>query len=99
MCSSCIGLVNSRRARAEKRREEKIGDNATRSEAHELQQLARGVVAGREYDCVSTQVCQINDLKELLQDTKVRLSNCMEISKINAVRQGMISSSESQALF
>ena len=101
LCHYCIGVLHSRRVRAQKRLEEKIGEQASRrSESSPQELLTQGVVvAGREYECVAAQACQINDLTELLQDAKVRLSNCMEISKINSVRQQMISSSESLALF
>jgi hypothetical protein len=106
MCPKCIGLVQSRRLRAEKRRIERNnaeGPSLTgvdeKEAALDAMALTKSVIPGREYECVAAQGRQIKELTELLRDTQLRLSNSLEVGRINSVRRSMIASSESEALF
>jgi hypothetical protein len=106
MCHCCIGVIHSRRVRAQKRRLEKqvngsivvSPDDSKEAEMDEML-LVRSIVEGREYECVAAQVRRINDLTELMRDAELRVSNCLELSRINAVRRQTIASCETRALF
>lgn len=105
MCQSCIGLILSRRARAEKRRVHKHDDTQIMS-LEEIQkaemdemELSTNVIEGREHECCAAVARQVNDLTELMRDAQLRLSNKLELSKINSIRRQMIASCETEALF
>lgn len=104
LCAKCIRVIQSRRVRAEKRQREKYSDNPLLLEVEEKKAaadavtLATRLVSGREYECVAAQGVRVNDLAELLRDAQLRLSNCMEISRINAVRRGYLEELESNVL-
>jgi hypothetical protein len=109
LCPRCIGIVQSRRNRAQKRRLEKLIDSdadagrlflANEKEAAEEElRLATQTVQGREYECVASQLRRLNELTELLKDAQIRLSNNLEVSRIEATNQATISSFERNALF
>ena len=109
LCPRCIGIVQSRRNRAQKRRLEKLIDSdaeagrsllANEKEAimDEIR-LTTETVQGREYECVASQLRRLNELTELLKDSQIRLSNNLELSRIEATDQAMIRSFERNALF
>jgi hypothetical protein len=109
LCPRCIGIVQSRRNRAQKRRLEKLIDSdadagrillANEKEAAEEElRLTTQTIHGREYECVASQLRRLNELTELLKDAQIRLSNNVEVSRIEATDQAMIASFERNALF
>jgi hypothetical protein len=106
MCHNCIGVVSTRRSRAERRRLEKLrslNKDKTTMEATTFQQdvvnltkqqeiveLSNGIVHGREYECVATQGRRLDDLNILLRDSKARLSLLLDVDELYQNRQSLI---------
>lgn len=96
MCHRCIGILASRRLRAEKRRLEKLNpgveDAVALEEARVRDQrgLLHGLVAGREFECVAAQGRQVEDLSELLREAKSRLSLSNEMASMNRWRLNLL---------
>jgi hypothetical protein len=96
MCHNCIQTVNNRRNRAEKRRIERL--IATKKniinqkiDINSSSRITHGILTkGKEYECLAAQGRRINDVAELLHDAQIRLSQLMEIAKINSCRMDMI---------
>lgn len=97
LCGTCIGKILSKRARAEKRRIEKIsggwqhaalqfGEQSEQSKAEDNLRLIKEVVSGREYECITAQGRYIIELTELVSDAEMRLSNELERQAMNALR-------------
>ena len=92
MCQTCIGVICSRRERAEKRRLEKVGEtdrNAT-AKAPSKFALLKGVVRGQEFECLEAQGQRVSDLTVLLKDARNRLSAALEASSLNRLRRSMM---------
>ena len=96
MCHKCIGVIVSRRGRAEKRRVEKlypfVEDAVAIEEAkiQEQQELLHGIVPGQEFECVAAQGRLVEDLSEMLRDAKARLSIANEMAAINRRRYALL---------
>jgi hypothetical protein len=106
LCHSCIQVVIARRNRAEKRRLEKLsGSNATTTLEEVTTdpddvELIMEVVPGREFECVAAQARRLEELTELLQDAKTRLSTNLHVSLMDRTRLALLQAIESEdALF
>lgn len=104
MCHTCISVVLARRARAEKRRQDrlKLSNRSVVNDVNELKEsmkLTKGVVTNLEYECLATQSRQINDLNELLYDAQKRLNQNLEIITVNNTRHDLINEIEQKATF
>jgi hypothetical protein len=94
MCNTCIQYIWHRRARAEKRRIQKLGEDKVQTDqtaAESVARLTKGAVEGEEYECVASQARRLADLSELLMEAKVRLKQNMAMAKVNDMRRAMIS--------
>jgi hypothetical protein len=91
LCHTCIGHIVTRRVRAEKRLMEKSG-YVTRDKASVASKLPlfRGVVEGREYECLEAQGQRLSDATVLLSDAESRLTATLETSTLNTLRLSMI---------
>jgi hypothetical protein len=91
LCHTCIGHIVTRRTRAEKRLMEKSG-YVTRDQASVASKLPllRGVVEGREYECLEAQGQRLSDVTVLLSDAESRLTATLETSALNTLRLSMI---------
>ena len=106
MCHKCMGYIVSRRARAEKRRRDKLNLDAKDDDSNKLaaaatseevrlreqRQLLHGAVPNREYESVAAQSRRVEDLSELLRDAKERLSLNVEMASMNQIRRGLLDS-------
>jgi hypothetical protein len=106
MCHNCIGVVATRRTRAERRRLEKlisINADSAALEAVVLQQpivhqkkqqeiisLTNGIVRDREFECVAAQGRRLDELHILLRDAQTRLSLALDAEDINHHRLSLI---------
>ena len=91
MCHYCIGILISRRNRAEKRRLEKLGvvdvDAALwMNRPHHVIAETKQLIPGKEFECVVEQSRQLADLVELLKDAKARLESLVHTSTANKAR-------------
>jgi hypothetical protein len=94
MCNTRIQYIWHRRARAEKRRIQKLGEDKVQTDqtaAESVARLTKGAVEGEEYECVASQARRLADLSELLMEAKVRLKQNMAMAKVNDMRRAMIS--------
>ncbi|KAL7558781.1 hypothetical protein ACA910_018285 [Epithemia clementina (nom. ined.)] len=93
MCHACIGVVISRRVRAEKRRLEKLGFTdpaAVLERQHTVTLERKQLVEGKEYECVLEQGRQAADLVEMLREAKARFEQAIHIQKANDVRRAAL---------
>ena len=96
MCHKCMGVILARRVRAEKRRLEKLYPGVDEplaieeAKMQDQQELLRGLVPGREFECVAAQGRLVEDLSEMLRDAKARLSMANEMANINRRRYTMM---------
>ena len=102
MCHSCIGVLSTRRSRAERRRLEKLiavnADSATvesvvlqhpkisQAKQEEIVSLTNNVVPNREFECVAAQGRRLDELHILLRDAQTRLSLALDVEDINQNR-------------
>ncbi|VEU41273.1 unnamed protein product [Pseudo-nitzschia multistriata] len=91
MCHRCIGVILSRRARAEKRRLLKQGMNEKKKEEEEKAQAVKSPTEGKEYEYMAAQAREVNELVELLKDSQIRLRRSIETTKMNNIRRQVIS--------
>ena len=98
MCCECINYIHHRRKRAEKRRLDKLGLSEQADDETDPA-LLTSVIRGREYDCLMAQGNRVAELTELLADSRKRLSQCLEISKMDEQRYAVIESAERDAQF
>ena len=89
MCHKCIGIILSRRARAEKRRLRKQANNEKLK--REKAFAERENSDGNEYPYMASQAREVNELVELLKDSQVRLRRSIETTKLNNIRRQVIS--------
>jgi len=82
LCQKCIGIVTSRRKRAEKRRLEKTERDDIRQ-----QRLAPGMRKGGEYQYLAARGEEVADLVELLHNAEVRLHQALAMKKMNNARR------------
>jgi len=87
MCHRCIGVILSRRARAEKRRLRKQSNNEKLTKEEEAENDPSD---GNEYPDMASQAREVNELVELLKDAQVRLRRSIETTKINNIRRQLI---------
>jgi hypothetical protein len=82
MCHKCIGLVLTKRTRAEKRRQQKLAkeDRSRGDQAEE----------GNEYQKLSTKGKDISELVELMKDSQLRLRQSVARVGLNNLRRKMI---------
>lgn len=106
MCHNCIGVISTRRTRAERRRYEKlisVNDDCATLESLVLQQpsvdqtkqremisLTNGIVPDREVECVAAQGRRLDELYILLRDAQTRLSLALDVEDINQNRLSLI---------
>lgn len=92
MCHNCIQYVLARRARAEKRRLDKLGetDAEVRNPKPDIVPEAKQLIRGKEYECVIAQARQAADLVELLRDGKLRLDQQLHATKTGDARRSLI---------
>jgi hypothetical protein len=88
MCHKCIGVILSRRARAEKRRLRKQAKNEMKKEEATTESDPSD---GNEYPYMASQAREVNELVELLKDSQVRLRRSIETTKMNNIRRQVIS--------
>lgn len=88
MCHKCIGVILSRRARAEKRRLRKQAKNELKKEEAVTETDPSD---GNEYPYMASQAREVNELVELLKDSQVRLRRSIETTKMNNIRRQVIS--------
>ena len=82
MCHKCIGLVLTKRTRAEKRRRQKLGkEDSRRGDQTE---------DGNEYQKLSTKGKDISELVELMKDSQLRLHQSVARVGLNNLRRKMI---------
>jgi hypothetical protein len=91
LCHTCIGHIVTRRTRAEKRLIDKAG-YVTRDQASVVSKLPllKGVVEGREYECLEAQGQRVSDVTVLLSDADSRLTATLGTSTLNTLRLSMI---------
>jgi len=89
ICHRCIGMINSRRNRAEKRRLEKQQreDERQKNDALEEKRLNPGIQSGMEYPYMAEKAKEMNELVELLQDAQTRLKQALATSRMNKMRR------------
>ena len=90
MCHRCCQYILARRARAEKRRldkEKKLGGGSNNQEKLALEAPEESSKEGNEYADLAAKGRETSELIELLQDARLRLLQCIEVSKINDVRR------------
>lgn len=92
LCNHCIQYIQARRARAEKRRFDKYGDQVRKDQEREEEQrrFLAGTVPGSEYECVAAQGRRVNNIVELLKDSQTRLTLCLEAANLNRVRKSIL---------
>ena len=106
MCHNCIGVVSTRRTRAERRRLEKListnADSATlesfvlqqpgvnQEKQKEIVSLTNGIVRDREFECVAAQGRRLDELNILLRDAQARLSLAIDVEDINEHRLSLL---------
>lgn len=88
MCHKCIGIILSRRARAEKRRLRKQAKNETLKKEEAMTESDPS--DEKEYPYMASQAREVNELVELLKDSQVRLRRSIETTKINNIRRQVI---------
>jgi len=86
MCHKCIGIILSRRARAEKRRLRKQANN----EMLKKKEAETDPSNGNEYPYMAAQAREVNELVELLKDSQIRLRRSIEATKVNNIRRKVI---------
>jgi len=94
MCNQCIQYILARRARAEKRRLNKVGDQGLKAQDEFNLRLVNEVVPGKEYESLEAQGRRLNELVELLRDSQSRLTHCLEVSRMSQLRMEMLGSVE-----
>ncbi len=87
MCHRCIGIILSRRARAEKRRLRKQAKN---EQLKKEKKAGNDPSDGNEYPNMASQAREVNELVELLKDAQVRLRRSIETTKINNIRRQVV---------
>jgi hypothetical protein len=88
MCHKCIGVILSRRARAEKRRLRKQAKNEMLKKEEPV--VENDPSDGNEYPYMASQAREVNELVELLKDSQVRLRRSIETTKMNNIRRQVI---------
>mmetsp|Transcript_24799 Transcript_24799/g.52597 ORF Transcript_24799/g.52597 Transcript_24799/m.52597 type:complete len:874 (+) Transcript_24799:115-2736(+) len=91
MCHRCIGVILSRRARAEKRRLLKQGNNEKKKKEEEKTKIVKSPTDGKEYPYMAAQAQEVNELVEVLKDSQIRLRRSIETTKMNNIRRQVIS--------
>ena len=109
LCPLCIGILISRRKRAEKRRIEslmmknpnEVLKNLTSTEDEQALDnsiLAKSCVEDREYESVAAQLIRVNELDVIVRDASVRMSNLLLTQEMNAKRREFIDPFEPEDL-
>jgi len=109
LCPLCIGILISRRKRAEKRRIEslmmknpnEVLKNLTSTEDEQALDnsiLAKSCVEDREYESVAAQLIRVNELDVIVRDASVRMSNLLLTQEMNAKRREFIDPFETEDL-
>ena len=88
MCHRCIGVILSRRARAEKRRLRKQVKNEQLKKEEEI--IETDPSDGNEYPFMASQAREVNELVELLKDSQIRLRRSIETTRMNNIRRRVI---------
>lgn len=91
MCHRCIGIILSRRARAEKRRLLKQGKIEKDKKEEEKIKVVKSPTEGKEYPYMAAQGQEVNELVEVLKDSQIRLRRSIETTKMNNIRRQVIS--------
>ena len=86
MCHQCIGVILSRRARAEKRRLRKQAKNEQLKKEEEKNSRSNN----NEYPYMAAQGRDVSELVELLKDAQIRLRRSIETTKLNNIRRRVI---------
>ena len=86
MCHQCIGVILSRRARAEKRRLRK----QAKTEQLKKEEEEKNPSSGNEYPYMASQGRDVSELVELLKDAQIRLRRSIETTKLNNIRRQVI---------
>jgi hypothetical protein len=89
MCHKCMGIVISRRNRAEKRRLNLYAkENKEKEEEQEMGSCQD--MRNQEYHLVAARGCETNELVELLRDSQIRLKQSVRQMEMNNMRRRML---------